>query len=308
MSLEKLEKLFNTLSTCEAWSIQLLKINKSKSKGTIYMCREITLTPSGKLNDFVEDIVNEYVKENGHLDKFTDVRDYDGSTLSHTIYKLSTTNKLIATEYKSLLKDIAQPYTEIKPQELKFQAYLLNGSINWDGESCSVKLISMQNPITSLKHKFSESNGTFKEISNKVLSLKTTLDVIILDNCVYMLTMAGERLFNMERSYKAVCAAKISDIQKCNIVTDFEKFGSVAASGHNPRRFVSFRDDYLEELEKSDNRKKIAKKFNIDLIGNKFDTSKDQTVEKLVKILCNKAMVDPFDESPMEVVGSKKWL
>ncbi len=307
MSIEKLENIFTALSTCEAWSIQLLKIKTSKRTSTIYMGRELTFTPNGKLNDFVSDIVHAYVGEKGILYTITDVRDYDGSALSNTIYKLKITNELIATEYESLLEGIAQPYAEIDPLELKCQAYLLSGLIDLDGERCSVKLISMQNPITTLKHKFMKSNGTFKEISDKVLSLKTTLDVIILNDSIYMLTLAGEKLFNMERSYKAVCTSKMRDVQKCNIVTDFEMFRSIAASGHNPRKFVSFNDAYLEKLKNSTNRKKIARKFNISLKGDKFDTSKEQTVDKLVKILCNRGMVDPFDENPMEVAGSKKW-
>lgn len=307
MSIEKLKNIFTALSTCEAWSIQLLKIKTSKRASTTYMGREITFTPNNKLNDFVSEIVDVYVGKKQALYTFTGVRDYDGSALSNTIYKLSVTNNLIETEYKLLLEGIAEPYTEINPLELRYQAYLLSGMIDLDGERCSVKLISMQNPITTLKHKFIKSNGVFKEISDKVLSLKTTLDVIIIDDCIYMLTLAGEKLFDMERSYKAVCSTKIYDIQECDIVTDFEAFRSIAASGHNPRKFVSFNDTHLEKLKKSINRKKISKKFNIPLKEGKFDTSEDQTVDKLVKILCNRGMVDPFNENPMEVAGSKKW-
>ena len=29
--------------------------------------------------------------------------------------------------------------------------------------------------------------------------------------------------------------------------------------------------------------------------------------EKIVKLLCGKGMVDPFDDIPMEVSGSKNW-
>lgn len=307
MSIEKLENIFTALSTCEAWSIQLLKIKTSKRASTIYMGRELIFSPNNKLNDFVSDIVCKYLGKKGILHTFTNVRDYDGSALRDTIYKLPITNGLIAEEYKSLLEGIAQPYAEIDPLELKCQAYLLSGLIDIGGERCSVKLISMQNPITTLKHKFMKSNGVFKEISNNVLSLKTTLDVIILNDSIYMLTLAGEKLFNMERSYKVVCTSKMRDVQKCNIVTDFEMFRSVATSGYNPRKFVSFNDAYLEKLKNITNRQKIARKFNISLKDDKFDTSKEQTVDKLVKLLCNRGMVDPFDENPMEVVGSRKW-
>ena len=307
MSLEKLDHMFSALSTCEAWSIQLLKINTSKRAATTYMGREITFAPNGQLRDFVSDIVGTYIGKKGILHAFTDVREYDGSALNQVIYKLPITSELIAEEYKAFLEGIAQPYAEINPLEIKFQAYVLNGLIKLDGEDFPVKLISMQNPITTLKHKFMEDNGTFKEISDKVLSLKTIIDVIIFDQCIYMLTLAGEKLFNMERSYRAVCAAKIANLKEYDIVTDFKTFSSTAGSGHNPRKFVSFNDEHLKKLKSKPNRIKIAQKFKIPLKADKFDTSKVETVNKLIKILCNRGMVDPFDDNPMEVAGSKKW-
>lgn len=30
-------------------------------------------------------------------------------------------------------------------------------------------------------------------------------------------------------------------------------------------------------------------------------------VEKLIKVLCNKGMVDPFDNVPVEVSGASRW-
>lgn len=131
---------------------------------------------------------------------------------------------------------IATPDTEIDPLGFKARAYLLRGIIKLGNEEKPVKLISMQNPVTSSKHKFLRASGTFKEISDKVISLRTSIDVIMIDDTVYMLTLAGENLFNMERAYKATCSGKLQDIQQCNIVTDFDAFTLIAGSGHNPRK------------------------------------------------------------------------
>lgn len=35
--------------------------------------------------------------------------------------------------------------------------------------------------------------------------------------------------------------------------------------------------------------------------GGKFDTNQEGVTEKIVKILCDKGMVDPFESLPMEV-------
>ncbi len=47
-------------------------------------------------------------------------------------------------------------------------------------------------------------------------------------------------------------------------------------------------------------------KLNIDSDG-RIDTSSESTAEKLVKLLCNKGMLDPFDNVPVEVAGASRW-
>lgn len=309
MSLDKLNKIFTAIPRCTAWSLQLIKIKTSKRDGTSYTGREIKFTPANKLDEFISEISIRYTNDDkGILKSFLGVTDYDGSTIDKTVYTLSVNNELIQSEYNNLITAIATPDSEINPLEFKPQAYLLKGIINIDNSDYPVKLISMQNPITILKHKFCMQNGTFQEISDKVLSLRPTIDIVIFDGYVYMLTLAGENLFNMERSYKAICTTKISSIKDCNILTDFDAFSAIAGSGHNPRKFVSFNDSHLQKLKNANTRKKMARKFNISLDGDKFDSKKADTSDKLVKLLCDRGMVDPFDDNPMEVAGSKQWV
>jgi len=309
MSLEKIKAIFEATGTCSAWSLQLLRIKNSKRSGTTYSGREVAFSPEGTLSAFVDEVSQRYISgKKAITNTFVNgITEYDGSTIDKTIYRLPSSSELIATEYDAMINAIATPDTEIDPLEFDAQAYLLKGVITLDGEEKPVKLISMQTPITTLQHKFLRSNGTFKEISDKVISLRTSIDVVIIDDTVYMLTLAGENLFNMERAYKATCSGKLTDIEQCDIVTDFSEFSSIAGSGHNPRKFVSFNDSHLQKLKSADSRRKMAQKFNIPLDGDKFDTSTPGASEKLVKLLCDRGMVDPFDDNPMEVAGSKKW-
>lgn len=263
------------------------------------------------MTSFVKEISDRYIDESkGVLSSYHDITEYDGSTVDKVIYSLSKTNTLIANEYNTLMEAIANPDTELDPLEFKARAYVLRGIICIDDEDKAIKLISVQNPVTSLKHKFLRANGTFTEITNKVISLRTSIDVIIMDDTVYMLTLAGENLFNMERAYKAACVGKLEEleeIEQCSIVTDFGAFSSVAGSGHNPRKFVSFNESHLQKLKNSRSRAKMAKKFNIPMNGDLFDTTQPGAADKIVKLLCDRGMVDPFDDNPMEVAGSKKW-
>ncbi len=303
-----MKAVFAALPSCTAWSLQLLKINTSKQSGTSYIGREIALSPEGTLTSFVAEIFDRYiVGSKGVLNSYHDITEYNGSTVDRVIYWLNKTNELISDEYDTLITAIANPDTELDPLKFKARAYVLRGIVHLAGEDKPIKLISMQNPVTSLKHKFLRANGTFTEITDRVISLRTSIDVIILEDTVFMFTLAGENLFNMERAYKTACAGKLNEIAQCSIVTDFAAFSSVAGSGHNPRKFVSFNDAHLQKLKNSRSRAKMAKKFNIPMNGDLFDTTQPGATEKIVKLLCDRGMVDPFDDNPMEVAGSKKW-
>ena len=158
-----------------------------------------------------------------------------------------------------------------------------------------------------MKHKFLHDNGIFREISEKVLSLRPTLDIIIVDDTVYFLTMAGESLFNMERSYRTICNEKIETIRGMDIMSDYDIFSETAASGHNPRRFLAFNQGRLTALGNRTTRRAMARKFAIPLRDDKFDTTVTGVSEKIVKLLCNRGMVDPFEDSAVEVAGAKRW-
>lgn len=308
MSIDKVKRVLGSLTTCSEWSVQLLKITYSKRNGTAYTGREILFSDKRELASLVDDIEKHYVDEKkGALNAYQGVANYDGSWVGRVIYKLDKNDALISKEYDLLLDALAKPDAEMDPLEFKARAYVMRGIIETEEEEKLVKLISMKNPVTTLKNKFININGAFKEITNDVISLRKTIDVIIVDDTVYMLALAGENLFNMERAYKAVCREKLDDVGSCDIVNDFDSFKKVAAKGHNPRKFLAFNDEFLQQLTTVENRQRIAKKFNIPMIKDRFDSSCPETSDKLIKILCNRGMVDPFGNDPVEVAGSKKW-
>lgn len=308
MSISKVKSVFENVTVCDAWSLQLLQIKNSKRKGTTYCGREITLFPEGTLTNFLIEISEKYCSTDKGLEKmYESVTNYDGSTNDKTIYKLNAESELISDEYSNFITAIGKPDAEVDPLKFSANAYVIIGKMILGDDELSVKLISMQNPITTLKHKYLCSKGTFQEISDKVISLRTTIDVVVINENVYMLTLAGEKLFNMERAYKAICKRQITNIVDADIINDAEMFNSIASCGHNPRKFISFNESHLQKLKAISSRRKISKKFSIPLDGDKFDMKYPGTADKLVKLLCDRGMVDPFDDLPMEVSSSKKW-
>ena len=62
---------------------------------------------------------------------------------------------------------------------------------------------------------------------------------------------------------------------------------------------------YLSDINK---RKEISNKFKIHLDSDyKVDTSDPHNVDKLIKFLCNRAVLDPATLEPRESDGTRKW-
>lgn len=312
MSIERLKMIFENLENCNNWSLQLLRIIDYARDGKIkYGARQISLNPDDKLNSFVSEIAKKYLSEGkGGLSSYVTVIPYDGSTDSLSIYKLCKPNSLIdkiKNEYQNFLKAIANPDVENNVKNYN-SAYLIKGQLSIAGEEIPVKLISMQKPITTLQHKFWQQAGSYSEISGDIISLRLSIDVMIVGEDIYFFKLAaGEKLFNMPRAYKEACHKYVLQIKTADIVSDFGSFQAVAESGHNPRRFISFNESYLSSLNNANTRKKIANKFSIPITNSKFDTSISEISEKLIKILCNKGMLNPFNNEPCEVMGTKRW-
>lgn len=310
MSLALIHNIFTEIIESENWSVHLLGFKHSKRNGTSYNCRRIELEPQQKTQNIIEEISQLYRGQNGRLSKYSDVREYDGTCNGTTIYRISENNENVTIDIDALLQGIADSDVESDPLEMKVQAYVLSNEIVIAGEEHRVKLISMNNPIVSLKNRFFHKDDKFWEISDKVLNLRTTINVLVYDRTVYFLDMSGETLFNMERAYKIKCHESVEVIEKMNIVSDIDIFKTTATTGQNPRKFAAFSTSKLDKLSKKRNRKKAAEYFKIPIIGDdcQFDTSKKEDADNLVKVLCNKAMWDILEEMPVEVDGSKNWM
>ena len=206
MSLDLVKEIFSALPDCKEWHAHLLSFTHSKRHGTTYNCRRIELEPSERLSVLIQDISSGYTGE----------------------------------DLDALLQGIADSDSEADPFSMKAQAYVLCGNMRCDDEGHQIKLISMNTPITTLKNRFWHDKGKFWEIPDKVLNLRTSMNVIIYDRTVYFLDMSGETLFNMERAYKLKCSEAIDEIEGLKIISDPEMFRSTASSGQNPRRFAAF--------------------------------------------------------------------
>ena len=148
----------------------------------------------------------------------------------------------------------------------------------------------------------------FKKVDDPILTLNKNLDALVINDVFYMFTMQAENLFNMERSYRLRCETKLKEICTMGILSNEMAFREIASKGQNPRRFISFNQSRLDVLKNETSRRKYMKMFAIEMKEDgTINTEDEKSSVRLVKFLCEKAMIDPVDESPREVSAAKVW-
>lgn len=304
--IKEITEILNSADKIDNWSINLVKINVTKREGVKYYVEELSDFDENGILKTLKEIVQIYTNgEKASL--YSDIEEYNSDTISNVIYKMDITNELIKDTYDLFISALSNPDRENDPIKNKYDCYVLKSSIEENGEDIPIKFIFMKNPIKVLKNKFIKLGEKYKEITDTVIGLELSIDMIAYGNTIYFFNNSGEKLFNMERAYKTVCKEKIEEIKDMGIVSDIESFMNVANSGHNPKKFISFNKENLRLLNDDKMKDNISAKFNIPLINGKFDTTNDEVSKKLIKLLCDKGKIDPFNNKPVEVAGAKEW-
>ena len=303
---EKIEKLFERIKRISNWNLNLIKINDIKKEGVKYIVDELSNFDNDGITRTVKDIISIYT-EGKESKKYTRIEKYGSDLIQNVIYTIPVTDELVKDNYDLLISSLSKPEREEDLIKNKYDCYILKGSMEQEDDDVPVKIVFMNNPVKVLRNKFLKIRDRYTEYTNKAICLSLSISMIIIDDTIYCFNNSYERFFNLERKYKAVCDASIEDIKDIDIVTDIEMFSSVASSGHNPRKFLSFNKNSLEKLKNRDIRNKISKQFQIPLKGDKFDTTTESAADRLIKLLCGKGKLDPFDNEPVEVAAAKAW-
>lgn len=311
MNISELKRIFENLSGLENWSLLLLKA-KHKQNESLYKSRKILFNPENIIDDFVRDLFSYYIEDgNGKLLNYTDIEPYDGENLSRAIYFLKSDNEVIKEPLHNLLKGVSDPNVESDISLYK-TAYMLSNVAQIDGQKIPVKIITIKNPIKAFKYSYctnGKRGGTFTKVNDNVVSLSSRIDCLFLGDTIFFFNLFPESFFNMKRTFRKICNEKVEKIVARGLVSNSETFKKCATSSHNPQRFVSFSEEDFNLLDALDFRKKISDRFGIPLVGEKqlFDSSKEEFVNNLIKVLCKKAAFEPFHDLPVETPSIKPW-
>lgn len=303
--MEEIKTIFEKIKECNNWGIDVIRINETKKEGKKYIKAQIENIKRSGITSLVEDISNNHLEN--IIDKYDSIQEYTDIIEENVIYKLDKNSILVKEEYEKIIECILSTDVERNPLELKSDCYLLKGKIKIHNEYKNVILISMSNPVKTIRNCFVKNNTEFEDISGKVLVLKENIDVIFYDNNIYFFNTKGEKLFNIEKTKKVLCKNKLAYIENADIVDNFEEFEKVAMKGQNPSKFLCFNNSRLELLKENSNKEKYATLFGLEINDNKFTSSSEENCVKLIKVLCGKGNLDPFENKPIENSGVKGW-
>ncbi len=309
MSLQKIKQVFSKLDNCTMWSLQLLNAREVHGE-FVYNAHNIMVTTQNAIMEFIKELELAYTKEKGRLSKYQTVCDYDGSAEGDRIYKIERSSELVCESWEKLLHAMANPDMKGNALDFSANAYVLKGDILIDGIQRSVNLFTIINPFKVFKHTFAWDGDSFKVLPDKYLLLHRYVDAAMINDAVYLFNMNGEKLFNMERAYKSICHNRVEEIISSGIVSDESTFRQYATSGHNPRKFVAYDENRLRKIKDDASFKnRIAEKFGIiQTPDGIFDSSDNENVNRIVKFLCKKGMIDPVNDDPVEVGGARRWM
>lgn len=311
MDTTKLMSVFKTLPRGQNWRLSVMSIRGGVNSAPAFMSRLINLDPESAMMDYLKEITSHYIdKKHGWLLPFPEIAPYQGEWSSERIFHLRTDDEKVR-ETVDLCKNADRGMAFLgNPAEIDVNAFLLHGVIPVDEAPTDVWLLSTRKPFQRLSRRFSWKKGrkVYKRIDERILTLSVIFDAAIVGKDLFFLSIAGAQVFVCETICREIAKRKVEIVK--NLTTNEARLKEVAQKGFNPRRFLSFDPKRVELLSDSPElAKKVSRLFDIefDPQAGKFSLRSDEDANRLIKVVCNRGMEDPFTENAVEVAWSAPW-
>ena len=301
----EIKAAFLSLIDDDEWNIYSIKA-KSPMGELVCSARPIVITPRESYSAYLKDVADSYLcGKKPVIDVDFRVRKYDGGALDvKEAFCCKTSDPAIEKSFRIFTSALSNPDVErdaeeIRPNAIAFERFR-------SGEH--IIFISVHSPLARLKHRWMLSGKSYRMIDKPVLTLSTKIDAIIYNSDAFFLTISGAQLFVTESICKAIANDKVDELAKVKYISGVNVLREISQKGMNPRRFIGYNPERVRRLDDLTFRGKIAAQFGInrDGFGN-LDLSDAKDAERFIKVVCNRGMVDPFTDDPVEVRGATKW-
>ena len=265
--------------------------------------------------DLPEKSVEEYIKSlavdcGEDIEQFERVLEYKGEGLEERLYWIGLNDAKMAKVWNGIEGaecDCEQEWVRNYRQgdsQIKFKGVMVDSEVN--GEA--ITLFTIVNPVKCVDHAFFLSRNEFKEVDGPLLILPTKVGAIRFGNRIYFLSLAFLKLFIPKEEVNRESKKAVDSIVATGRIADEGAFRDYAMKGYNPRRLLNCDEKKVAIISDPKSGRTLREKFGIEMKNGKLTASTPEEVDRLIKLVTNRGMVDPFNkDAAMEVSGAIKW-
>lgn len=306
MSLQKIENAINTAKQITHWDSLLIEYNHKKNPNE-YVCYNINFASAQLLNKIVTTMCDAFLSI---VKKQNRILEYTAQNPKNTTEKLDVTGQLMQISWTSLINHINNSDDSVDLKNISANAFIFAGSYDdSEGNDKNLYLLAQKNPIMSFKKRtpiFSARNNTIAETTEPLVQFGKCFDMLIVDNTLYSINNNFESIFNIEYSHKIVCQERLEELESAGIVDDIDLYKTFAASGQNPKKFITYDPGIVAKLKKQKYKTLITDQLHIPVnpATHKFDLSEPQNAKNFTLAICGKTKLNMFDDGVCEVPSS----
>lgn len=300
---EVIESLRNAATSMKSY---LYRVNKSKAiVGSSLFALELK---EETLKAYITDLTESYLNLE---DEYEGVDVFDGNVGGNRLQWLSVKSSLAKTVWESIVN--CKRYAEqgwidnLGKNKSDLKGVLLEVEV----VGHSVTLILDLPPCRRLKHVLSFSAKKFRIVEGPFLVLPSKIDVLRIDDRLYFFTKKGCNILLSQEAITASSEEAVKEILATGKFKDEEVFAKYARTRCNPRRLLKFKDGGKDKLlALAANTKKgasIRQAFGIEFKGGKLAPDVEDDVDKIIKMITGRGMLDPFSNHAMEVSNATVW-
>lgn len=302
-SLEKLLSAVQQMNMKKA-RILLYRLNRS---GRDMKCStyEVDL-PQKSVEEYIKSLVADCCKD---VEQFEQALKYEGAELETKLYWVSLNDTKVSAVWNSIEGaecDCEQEWIINYRQgdsQIKFKGVMVESEVN--GEA--ITLFTVVNPIKCVDHAFVLSKNEFKEVDGPLLILPTKVGAVRFGGRIYFLSLAFLKLFIPKEEVERESKKVVDSIVATGRIADEAAFRDYAGRGHNPRRLFKCDANKVAIISDPRSGRTIREKFGIEMKDGKLMVSNPEEVDRFIKVVTSRGMVDPFNRDAMEVSGAQKW-
>ena len=285
--------------------ILLYRLNRS-GKDMTCSTYKVDLPPKS-VEEYIKSLVADCCED---VEQFEQVLEFEGAELETKLYWIGLDDSKISAVWKSIEEaecDCEQEWVRSYRDgdyQIKFKGVMAESESN--GEP--ITLFTIVNPVKCVDHAFFLSKNELKEVDGPLLILPTKVGAIRFGDRIYFISLPFLKLFISKDEVRRISTKAIDSIVATCRIADEMVFREFAAKGHNPWRLLKYDEKKAAAIFDPRSGSALRKKFGVEMKGGKFMVSTQEEADRLIKLVTNRGMVDPFNkDAAMEVSGAIKW-